>query len=303
MGVTGEGARGEDSLTVSASSPDREAVLIAPLSSKPQLVTLAMDRLRARGGRVREIVALHTNPARPATHRAVTRLGAECEACYPNARLRAVCLCDDRGIPFDDVDSQAAAKEAFRVLYREVKAVKQAGRRVHLSIAGGRKILAVYGMAVAQMLFEPDDRVWHLVSTPDLIAREALHAEPEESSLIRVPVLRWSEVSPVLTELAVSDDPFEAVRRQEAFRRADAVRRARHYVEQVLTPAEREVVALVVREGLTDAQIGARTYRSPKTVGHHLSAAYRKARETFGLTEVDRHTLTSLLATYFARDL
>jgi DNA-binding CsgD family transcriptional regulator len=152
------------------------------------------------------------------------------------------------------------------------------------------------------MLFEPDDRVWHLFSVPDLIAREALHPEPGEASLIRVPVLRWSEVSPVLTELALSDDPFEAVRRQEEIRRADAVRQARHFVEQVLTPAEREVVALVVREGLTDAQIGARTYRSPKTVGHHLSSAYRKARETFGLAEADRHTLTSLLATYFTLD-
>jgi CRISPR-associated protein Csx14 len=260
-----------------------------------------MDLLLTRDEPVREIVALHTNPARPATRRAVTRLRAKCKACYPGARLRAVCLSDERGLPFDDIDCQEAAKEAFRVLYREVKAAKRAGRRVHLSIAGGRKILAVYGMAVAQMLFEPGDRVWHLFSTPALIAREALHAEPGASSLIRVPVLRWSEVSPVLTELAVSDDPFEAVRRQEALRRADAARQARHYVEQVLTPSEREVVALVVREGLTDAQIGVRTHRSPKTVGHHLSSAYHKARETFGLTEADRHTLMALLATYFAR--
>lgn len=37
-----------------------------------------------------------------------------------------------------------------------------------------------------------------------------------------MPVLRWSQIKPVLTELALSDDPFEAVALQERLHRADA---------------------------------------------------------------------------------
>jgi DNA-directed RNA polymerase specialized sigma24 family protein len=115
-----------------------------------------------------------------------------------------------------------------------------------------------------------------------------------------VPVLRWSEVSPALTDLVLSDDPFDALARQEELLQADALRAARTFVEGELSPAEREVVYLVVCEGLTDAEIAGRTYRSSKTVGHHLSSAYRKARSFFGLSRADRHTLMALLATYYA---
>lgn len=276
------------------------AVLVAPLGSKPQLVTIALDLLLEQGEDVGEVVVLHTSLERPATRSAVACLGEEFPRAYPRIRLRPICLCDEGGRPLEDLDSEPGAREAFRVLYREVKAAKQARRRVHLSIAGGRKIIAVYAMAVAQLLFDPEDRVWHIFSVPALIESRALHPRPGEAALIRVPVLRWSEISPALTDLILSDDPFEALRRQEELRRADALRLARNFVERELTPAEREVVRLVVCEGLSDAEIAARTNRSVKTVGHHLSSAYDKARAYFGLAGAGRHTLTALLSVYYA---
>ena len=66
--------------------------------------------------------------------------------------------------PLADVDSREGAAAAFGAIYRAVHAEKMAGRRVHLSIAGGRKTMAVSDMAAAQMLFGMDDRLWHLVS-------------------------------------------------------------------------------------------------------------------------------------------
>jgi len=99
--------------------------------------------------------------------------------------------------------------------------------------------------------------------------------------------------------MILKDDPFQALRRQEELRRADALRLARAFIERELSPAEREVVQLAVCEGLTDAEIGEQTCRSPKTVGHHLSSAYQKARATFGLNRADRHTLMALLAPYY----
>ena len=280
----------------------RASTLIAPVGSKPQLVTIALDLLRWQNEDVQVVVVLHTTLDRDVTRTSIGCLGQEFSLVYPDVRLRPICLCNEQGIPLKDIASESAAREAFRVLYREVKQAKQASRRVHLSIAGGRKIIAVYGMAVAQLLFDEDDRVWHIFSVPSLIESRALHPETREAALIRVPVLRWSKISPMLTTLVQSDDPFEALQRQEELRQADALKLVRHFVEQDLSPAEREVVQLVVCEGLTDAEIAEQTFRSPKTVGHHLSSAYRKARASFGLSRADRHTLTALLSTYYALD-
>jgi DNA-binding NarL/FixJ family response regulator len=59
-------------------------------------------------------------------------------------------------------------------------------------------------------------------------------------------------------------------------------------------------VKWVVCQGLTDRQIAERMCRSVKTVGHHLSSAYQKARVIFDLPHADRHTLTAFLAPYYA---
>jgi CRISPR-associated protein Csx14 len=281
---------------VTARGGVREAVLIAAVGTKPQLVTIAVDLLQAGGERLEEVVLLHTTLGRVGNRASVGLLTQEFGRVYPDVPLRPVCLCDERGIPLVDVASEAAARAVFQVLYREVKAAKQAGRRVHLSIAGGRKIIAIYGMAVGQLLFDARDRVWHIFSVPTLMESQALHPGVGEASLIRVPVLRWSQISPALTDLILSEDPFEALRRQEAWLETDALRKAQLFTVQELTPAEKDVVRLMVRRGLTNAEIAERTYRSPKTVEHHLSSAYAKARSFFGLMRADRHTLTSLLA-------
>ena len=66
-----------------------------------------------------------------------------------------------------------------------------------------------------------------------------------------------AHLSPGEADLMLADDPFEALARQEALRRADAVRAAADFVERQLSDAEQEVVALVVCEGLTDSEVAA----------------------------------------------
>lgn len=275
-------------------------VLIASLGSKPQLVTITLDLLLGRGERIGDVIPIHTSLERPAMARSTAVLAEEFLRYYPTLRLRPVCLCAPDGTPLEDIDTEIGVREAFRVFYREIRAAKQAGRRVHLSITGGRKTLAVFGIVAAQLLFDEGDCAWQLFSSPELIASEALHPQPGQAHLLAVPVLRWSRISPVLTDLAMSDDPFEAVGRQEALRQAEAMQLARSFVRLVLTEAEREVVELMVCEGLTDRQIAARLGRSVRTVGHQLSSAYGKACEHFGLDRANRHTLMMLLTSYFA---
>jgi DNA-directed RNA polymerase specialized sigma24 family protein len=71
------------------------------------------------------------------------------------------------------------------------------------------------------------------------------------------------------------------------------------FVTQELTPAERDVVQLAVLEGMTDAEIGEQLHRSPRTVGHQLSAGYRKLRGFLGLVAADGVALRSVLGGVF----
>ncbi len=54
--------------------------------------------------------------------------------------------------------------------------LKRKNYRVHLSVAGGRKVMAALRMVVAQLLFDEDDSVWYLLSEGKLLAEKAMHA-------------------------------------------------------------------------------------------------------------------------------
>ena len=47
---------------------------------------------------------------------------------YPFLRLRPTCLYDKQGEPHEDLDTEEASREAFRVLYQEIRDSKRAGR-------------------------------------------------------------------------------------------------------------------------------------------------------------------------------
>ncbi|MDW8325140.1 MAG: CRISPR-associated ring nuclease [Anaerolineales bacterium] len=280
----------------------RELTLLATLGSEAQVVTLTLDALLQRGESIRRIVIIHTAPDSEPIGGALTRLLTELHSSYYPAsfQIQTLMLVGPRG-PLTDVDSTDDAAAAFTTLYRAVRAEKLAGRRVHLSIAGGRKTLAVFGMAVAQLLFDADDRLSHLVSQGALLAEKRMHAAPgDECHLIEIPVLLWRAVSPVLTDLSGIEDPFVAVERQRALRLQETLDEARSFVLGSLSGAEQRVVELLVRESLSDHELAERLALSPRTVEQHLRSAYRKAAAHWALAEVNRTQLVRLLALYYA---
>lgn len=277
-----------------------QQVLIATLGSEPQVVTLALDLLRAKGYPISEVIVIHTvgeavRPALEVLAREFDRPGA----------------CDYRSIPVEgddgpvaDIVTESDTAALLRTLYRVVLAEKRAGRLVHLTIAGGRKPMAVYGMVVAQLLFDENDRVWHLLSERWQPGDErVMHVRPGDNVwLVPVPVLRWSSVSPVMTELALREDPWEAIQAQRMMQREEDWRRKREFVERWLTPAEREVVQLVC-QGLDNAAIARRLSKAEKTVANQLTLIYAKLHEWRGFREdvpVSRTMLVAEFATYFA---
>jgi len=192
----------------------------------------------------------------------------------------------------------------LRTIYGVVLNEKRADRLVHLSIAGGRKPMAVYGMVVAQLLFDEDDRVWHLLFPGWRPGDErVMHKRPgDEVALVPIPVLRWSSVSPVATELALREDPWEAIQAQRTMQREEDRRRKREFVERWLTSAERDVVRLA-SQGLDNATIAERLDKAEKTVANQLTGVYSKLHEWRGYrtdVPVSRAVLIATFATYFA---
>ena len=268
-------------------SPVKEEVLIATLGTEPQVVTLALDALRHRGFRVSRVIVLHANPEMPPLRSALGALQAE-ERQYaaesPPVKFDFVAIRDGRYFP-TDIRSAEDVALTLRLLYQTVARVKRKSCRVHLSLAGGRKVMTAMGMVVAQLLLDDRDHVWHLLSENRLHEARAMHAtNPDEITLIPIPVLRWSLLPSTLHELLVWDDPYRAIQRQKELREQGQLRVVMHFW-QMLTPAEREVVTGLVREGASNTALARSLKRSPKTIANHLQNIYAKYRECLGLPE------------------
>jgi CRISPR-associated protein Csx14 len=261
--------------------------MLATLGTEPQVVTLALDALLARGHPIGEVVVVHTHPS--GLGGALERLRHE-EAYYSRGEssiaFRYVPVREREHYPADIVSEEDAAL-LLRVLYREVAALKRAGRRVHLSIAGGRKVMAAYGMVVAQLLLSDEDWVWHLLSEPQVLRSRQMHVPGTGVSLVPVPVLRWSLLPSAMADLLVWDDPYRAIQRQREMRE-HLRRRALAEFWRSLTPAERRIAAAMVAMGGSNERIGRAVGRRAKTVANHLLSIYQKYRAWLGVAEEER---------------
>jgi len=277
-----------------------EQVLVATLGTEPQVVTLALDVLRAKGYDISRLIVIHTSGQviRPALQRLGQALSSDEALSYHTVAIEG----QDHLVA--DIATEDDTAAVLRTLYQVVLTEKRAGRLIHLSVAGGRKPMAVYGMVVAQLLFDEDDRVWHLLSEGWRPGDEqVMHKRPDDGvTLVPIPVLRWSSVSPVATELALREDPWEAIQAQREIQRNEDWRRKREFVEHCLTPAERDVVRLA-SQGLDNATIAERLGKAEKTVANQLTPIYAKLHEWRGYrtdVPVSRTVLVAEFATYFA---
>jgi len=219
---------------------------------------------------------------------------------YRGLKITQRPICQANGKPVPDIESPEDAEVIFREIYRCVWEAKRNGQCVHLSIVGGRKVMAVYGMATAQLLFDEHDALWYVLVGGQFFLTERLHPTPEDDArLISVPILRWSNLSPILTDLSEIDDPFQAIERQSRLRLREQIEMARAFVGGVLSPAERRVVRELVKHGGGDIEIAEQLSLSPRTVERHLGEAYAKAAVHWGLTTVTRAQLVALLNLFF----
>jgi len=283
-------------------NPRSGSILIATLGSEPQVVTATLDLLLKQGELIQETWLIHTSHPASLLQQAVATVQTafDLPPYQGQIRLRPLPLPALNGQPLEDVATPEATQAAYRFLYQQVRRAKLAGLRVHLSISGGRKLLALFGMSCAQLLFEDADQLWYLYSGGDFLSSKRLHPAPgDDVHLISVPFVHWSRVSPIWTGLGEIDDPFTAAERIQRLQIIERLEEARSFWLGALTAGEQRVVELLVRQGLSDAEIAARLSLSARTVEQHLRSAYAKAAAHWDLANVSRTHLATLLNVYF----
>ena len=272
-------------------------ILIATLGSEPQVVTQVLDLLEGRAYQIRKVIVIHTSG--PSIRDALAQLAVEFKS-PGSCAYQAIPIIRD-GAPVKDIATEADIAVLLRTLYQTVLTEKRAGNRVHLSIAGGRKPMSVYGMVVAQLLFGETDRLWHLLSEnwkPGYL--RVMHAAPENGGqLVHVPVLRWSNISPAATELMLCEDPWEAIQAQRSMKKQEDWRRKREFVEQHLTRAEQEVFRLACQTGLGNAAIAEKLGKAEKTVANQFTRIFSKLSTHFRMIELNRPRIVAEFKSYF----
>jgi len=262
-----------------------QGALVATMGVEAQVVTLTLDALLMCGFPIAQVCILHPNERQPAIASALQRLRKE-RSFYRqnglNLRWLFQPIQDGSHYP-DDFVTEGDVALLLRVLYRTVAQLKRKGFRIHLSIAGGRKVMTAMGMVVAQLLLDEHDHVWHLLSEGKLLQSKAMHAQRSDKvALVPVPVLRWSLLPSTVQEILIWDDPYRAIERQRQLQQHQRWQLLNSFWQK-LTSAEREVVKALVQHGGKAEVLAKRLNRSPKTVRNQLQSVYAKYRDHFDL--------------------
>jgi len=190
----------------------QEETLIATVGTESQVVTLVLDSLLSKGCNIGELVLLYTEA--PSVISGIEKIEHEIGN-YSPIIIRRVLIVGG-GNALDDFRTADDVNIMSKIIYQVIKGCKQKGMTVHLSVAGGRKVMGIMAMVVAQMLFRAEDRLWYLL-TEGLKSgdRQEMHINDHNSHLlIEIPVVRWEEAS-LLLGMEEFADPMDLIHWQE----------------------------------------------------------------------------------------
>lgn len=245
--------------------------LIATLGLQPQVITRSLDRLLEIEPLLGEVVIIHT-AAFPKQHSQWPNLLAfkqELAATYPSLNWRWLPILDQHNQPLFDVETPEYAELTFKLIFNQVKELKRQRRTLHGLIAGGRKSMIVYTLISAQMLFDVDDRLWHLFSR---VEDESPHvAHPAASRLVEIPILHLAGLMPLVRDLLLfSEDPNLARRIYAGQQEVEKLVRQRSFFEQDCDPTDQKILRLMSK-GLSNRQIGEEVGLAEAAVNSRIS--------------------------------
>ncbi len=176
----------------------QNSILIVTLDTQPQIVTLALDALLARGETIRKVIVIYLSTESDQITQALDKVQAE----FRNGQYNGQpCRFQHRPIRdglnrISDIQTEAHIQATWEMLQELVVELKKESHRLHVCVSGGRRILALLFMSVASQhqQFYYFDRLWHIYSSQDFMIRSQdgaiMHAAPEDDVyLIQVPLM------------------------------------------------------------------------------------------------------------------
>jgi CRISPR-associated protein Csx14 len=263
---------------------DNHTTLVALLGGQPQVVTFTLDLLLARGEKIDQVVIVYPS-SNVRYHNAYLRLAQEFVGDrYLNqpCHLRSVTV-SLGGMPLDDIRSAGEVEAVRRTLYELLAQLKDAEHILHLSLTGGRRMMALIALSAAMQYLTPADRVWHINTPADFIeeARDGriMHAPVEAGvQLVSVPFVPWVAYFPGLSPLlARSQQELREVDR--GWLSEEERERCRRVWEDLST--RRRDVLRAFAMGLTRQQVSARLVIEPSTVDTHRDAILNICRQVW----------------------
>jgi len=280
-------------------------VLIATLGTQPQVVTLAVDLLAEdEHVEVEEVYVIHTAPVGRVGEAVATLRDAFSGGKYQQRRCHLTCveIVDEQKQPVQDIRTEHDARAAFYAIFRTVRERKQAHETVHLSIAGGRNSMVVYGAATAQILFDSSDKLWHIISTEAFEQQHALHRMRRgDARLSAVPVIAWSAW--LNHAIAMwTEDPLVAFETQSSLAEQQRDRECADFLEQLNDSQWRTLVAYIhTTRGGTNQQIAETLFLARRTIEGCFRVIYGMMMNYRDLPEkeIDPHAKRALLMHWF----
>jgi len=279
-----------------------QSTLVCTLGGQPQVVTFTLDRLLAQGERIGQVIVVWlAGEAR--YRRAFDRLKAEFvgdqyagqhihfhhRPVQWHGKLLA------RVVHATEID---AAWETFSTLLGELKAQKQ---HIHLSLAGGRRMLALVGLSAAMQHFGPSDCAWHLY-TPSEITEKArdgalMHVSDERVQLLRVPVAPLGALFPGLRP-ALGMTPSQQQGALTTLLPSEEWQRCEQVWNQLSRRQRETLVALV--QHASRKQAAQALHIAVSTLDTHKEEIFAACREAWPEAEVNLAFLRRMFRAYLA---
>ena len=181
-----------------------------------------------------------------------------------------------------------------QTVYSLITDQKEAGRALHLCLAGGPRLMALMVLSAAQLQCGHHDKIWHIYTEPELLTRardgEVMHSENGRVWLVPVPIVPWGQYFSMFA--ANRQSPAEAMQIQTEWLDNAELRRCQT-VWSDLTARERDVVRAFAT-GATPQEVAEQLVISIKTVSSHQTNIFNKCRIVWELPEDHRFSFRFL---------
>ena len=282
-------------------------ILIATIGTEPQIISNMIELIAHRSDPVRfdRVIVLHSQSNNPQLLSAIKTLKKDFrtpEIQPYTFRYDFIPLQKNTRECVVEADDEKQVDIYFEVVYSVVADLKKKGARIHFLCSGGRKLMAMLNMVVAQILFDERDRLWYLISSDKYVSQRKMHPASEadyaEMKLISIPFLSWKDYS---AETAPDNplNPAEAIQSARTMLFAEKSRKAADFFLRYCTRTEQKISEILALSGSRNAEIAGKLHISERTVETHLRNIFMKAASYWGMPNVSRTQFVSLTQIYF----